>query len=211
MNLCLWLTVPPHGRATLNSGVLMSSVLSTLTTAEKNKRNTLFFWSFPWEYYPSVNVFGTEMSCYSDEHVRERGHSDLLFILQDLMSTSLSNICNIFSVELHKSIQITRSLIQKMTLHLHFINSLLMNGGTGGASTEPYKIPSSTCARFCPNCEKQTQWWATAEACSHSPDLFSLQIREGLHMYCPQHPPARPVYWWVSDDQGRLSLEAPMF
>lgn len=50
---------------------------------------------------------------------------------------------------------------------------------------------------------------STSEACSHGPDLLSLQIRAGLHMYCLQHPPAWPVYWWVSDDQGRLSLEGP--
>lgn len=76
--------MPPHSRATLNSGVLMSSVLSTSTTAEKITEIHSLFLSIPMGILSVyLCVFGPEMPCYSNifhttEDVSERGHLDYL-------------------------------------------------------------------------------------------------------------------------------------
>lgn len=76
MNSCLWLTVPPHGHAAVNIGVLMSSALTT--TTQKNSNTEIHVFLVIPMGIESVNhsLFRTKMSCYhifdTKEEERER-------------------------------------------------------------------------------------------------------------------------------------------
>lgn len=205
-----------HSRATLNSGVLMSPVLSTQTTAEKITEIHSLFLSIPMGIL-SVRqcVFGPEMACYSNifhttEDVSERGHPHYLSKPDE----------QLFKISKWKQHFCWASPIKQENQKLNIENDIAFafhkqlvyacrNRRSPDRALQDYLQHSCSLLPKLSERDSIMGPTSTSEACSYSPDLFSLQIRAGLHMYCLQHPPAWPVYWWVSDDQGRLSLEGP--
>lgn len=167
--------MPPHSRATLNSSVLMSSVLSTTT----NNRNTLSFLSIPMGIL-SVRqcVFGPKMPCYSNishttEDVSERRHPDYLSKPDEQhfkISKWKQHFCWASPIKQENQ---TLNVENEFTFHKQLVYAC-RNG------RRPYVARLDYLQRSCsllPKLSDRNSMMgptSTTEACSHSPDRFSL-------------------------------------